>query len=289
MVINRVIDNAAVATASLTRAPVIAARGAGQAHPASRSGGGSTVFGARLPTSPEWAAWANGVAVRELDYHDTFLARRVLAPRRQHPADHRGRPAPRPHGGRAAARHRDRVRDPDRPGEGDQPARAQDRPRRAPRPERRRRDRHAARAADRDDLPVDRPGAAHDDRHAAVPQGRDLDLEGATRRPSPARWRSRRSTVRCAAQTSPTPIYEGEDGVIAWLLDGQDARYEVPLPEPGEARRAILDSYTKEHSAEYQAQAWIDLARKLRRRAAGAARSGERERSCCTPATTPTT
>ena len=24
--------------------------------------------------SPEWAAWANGVAVRELDYHDTFLA-----------------------------------------------------------------------------------------------------------------------------------------------------------------------------------------------------------------------
>ena len=24
--------------------------------------------------SPEWAAWANGVAVRELDFHDTFLA-----------------------------------------------------------------------------------------------------------------------------------------------------------------------------------------------------------------------
>ena len=24
--------------------------------------------------SAEWAAWANGVAVRELDYHDTFLA-----------------------------------------------------------------------------------------------------------------------------------------------------------------------------------------------------------------------
>ena len=31
----------------------------------------------------------------------------------------------------------------------------------------------------------------------------------------------------------------------------------------GEAKRGILDSYTKEHSAEYQAQAWIDLARKL--------------------------
>ena len=64
-------------------------------------------------------------------------------------------------------------------------------------------------------------------------------------------------------QTSPAPIWEGEDGVIAWLLDGPDGRYEVPLPEAGEAKRAILDTYTKEHSAEYQAQAWIDLARKL--------------------------
>ncbi|MDQ1552356.1 MAG: 2-methylcitrate dehydratase, partial [Actinomycetota bacterium] len=62
---------------------------------------------------------------------------------------------------------------------------------------------------------------------------------------------------------SPTPIYEGEDGVIAWLLDGPNAHYEVPLPERGEARLAILDSYTKEHSAEYQAQAWIDLARRM--------------------------
>jgi len=64
-------------------------------------------------------------------------------------------------------------------------------------------------------------------------------------------------------QTSPTPIYEGEDGVIAWLLDGPEGRYEVPLPEAGEAKRGILDTYTKEHSAEYQAQAWIDLARRL--------------------------
>ncbi len=51
--------------------------------------------------------------------------------------------------------------------------------------------------------------------------------------------------------------------MIAWMLDGKDAAYDVPLPGRGEAKRAILDSYTKEHSAEYQAQAWIDLARKL--------------------------
>ena len=31
-------------------------------------------------------------------------------------------------------------------------------------------------------------------------------------------------------ETSPTPIYEGEDGVIAWMLDGPDAAYDVPLP-----------------------------------------------------------
>ena len=53
-------------------------------------------------------------------------------------------------------------------------------------------------------------------------------------------------------QTSPSPIYEGEDGVIAWLLDGPQAHYDVPLPEPGEPKRAILSSYTKEHSAEYR-------------------------------------
>jgi 2-methylcitrate dehydratase len=62
---------------------------------------------------------------------------------------------------------------------------------------------------------------------------------------------------------APSPAYEGEDGFIAWLLGGPKAEYVVPLPERGEAKRAILDSYTKEHSAEYQSQALIDLARRL--------------------------
>ncbi len=64
---------------------------------------------------------------------------------------------------------------------------------------------------------------------------------------------------------APSPIYEGEDSVIAWMLGGKDAAYHVPLPEPGEPKRAILDSYTKEHSAEYQSQALIDLAFRMRR------------------------
>jgi 2-methylcitrate dehydratase len=64
---------------------------------------------------------------------------------------------------------------------------------------------------------------------------------------------------------APSPIYEGEDSVIAWILDGPTAQYSVPLPAPGEGKRAIMDSYTKEHSAEYQSQALIDLAFRMGR------------------------
>ncbi len=44
--------------------------------------------------------------------------------------------------------------------------------------------------------------------------------------------------------------------------------YHVPLPAPGERKRAIMDSYTKEHSAEYQSQALIDLAFRMREKIA---------------------
>ena len=63
---------------------------------------------------------------------------------------------------------------------------------------------------------------------------------------------------------APNPIYEGEDSVIAYMLDGANGHYQVPLPAVGEHKRAILDSYTKEHSAEYQSQALIDLAFRMR-------------------------
>ena len=73
MVINRIIDNASVAIASLNRGPIKSARAMALAHPRA---GGATLFGAPsdLTVCAEWAAWANGTAVRELDYHDTFLA-----------------------------------------------------------------------------------------------------------------------------------------------------------------------------------------------------------------------
>ncbi|MET0713508.1 MAG: MmgE/PrpD family protein [Mycetocola sp.] len=264
MIINRVIDNAAVAAASLTRAPVISARAQALAHPVTTGGDGSTVFGsdAARRVSPEWAAWANGVAVRELDYHDTFLAADYSHPGDNIPpilavAQHVG------------ATGRDLVRG----------------------------------IATGYEIQVDLVKAislhkhkidhvAHLGPSAAAGIGTLLGLDvdtifqavGQALHTTTATRQSRKgqiSTWKAHApafagkmaveavdramrgQTSPEPIYEGEDGVIAWLLDGPDAAYDVPLPEQGEPKLAILDSYTKEHSAEYQAQAWIDLARKL--------------------------
>jgi 2-methylcitrate dehydratase len=77
MMINRVIDDAAVAAAALARPLVRAAREQALRHPTvvGRSGPGAVVWDAPgAHVSPGWAAWANGVAMRELDFHDTFLA-----------------------------------------------------------------------------------------------------------------------------------------------------------------------------------------------------------------------
>ena len=261
MIVNRVIDNAAVAVASLRRAPIVAARGAAEAHPMAP---GSTVFGIPGRFSPEWAAYANGVAVRELDYHDTFLAAEY-----SHPGDNIPPilAAPQHAGADGAALVRG--------------------------------------IATGYEIQIDLVKAiplhthkidhvAHLGPSAAAGVGTLLGLDdetiyqaiGQALHTTTATRQSRKgeiSTWKASApafagkmaieaidramrgQTSPSPIWEGEDGVIAWLLDGPEGRYEVPLPEAGEAKRAILDSYTKEHSAEYQAQAWIDLARRLGR------------------------
>jgi len=265
MIVNRVIDNAAVAVASLSRAPVVAARGQAQARPQAdaRPGhAGSRVFGVAGAYQPEWAAWANGVAVRELDYHDTFLAAEYSHPGDNIPpilavAQHAGADGAALVRGiatgyevqmdlvRAISLHKHKID-------------------------------HVAHLG---------PSAA-----AGIGTLLGLDAEviyqaiGQALHTTTATRQSRKgqiSTWKAHApafagkmaveaidramrgQTSPAPIWEGEDGVIAWLLDGPEGRYEVPLPEWGEPKRAILDSYTKEHSAEYQAQAWIDLARRL--------------------------
>ena len=73
MVINRIIDNASVAIASLNRKAVISSREMALKHP-KKSGANLLGVNSKLKFDCEWAAWSNGTAVRELDFHDTFLA-----------------------------------------------------------------------------------------------------------------------------------------------------------------------------------------------------------------------
>ena len=76
MVINRIIDNAAVAVASWNRSAVISSKRDGFSSTRLNNGNskGASLFGmdATQTFCAEWAAWANGTAVRELDFHDTY-------------------------------------------------------------------------------------------------------------------------------------------------------------------------------------------------------------------------
>ncbi|WP_410598591.1 MmgE/PrpD family protein [Amycolatopsis sp. lyj-90] len=259
MVINRVIDNAAVAAASLARRPVRSARDQALAHPGKP---GAAVFGVASRYSPEWAAWANGVAVRELDYHDTFLAADYSHPGDNIPpilavAQHTGRTGADLLRGIAAG-YELQV--------------------------------NLVRGICLHEHKIDH--IAHLGPSVAGGLGALLGLETETvyqaigqalhtttttrqsRKGEISSWKAYAPAFAGKAaieavdrvmrgEGAPSPIYEGEDGFVAWLLSGPDAEYTVPLPAPGEAKQSILDTYTKEHSAEYQSQALIDLARRL--------------------------
>ncbi len=261
MIGNRIIDNASVAAASLARRPVVSAREQAQAHPFSP---GATIFGLATDkrVSPEWAAWANGVAVRELDFHDTFLAADY-----SHPGDNIPPIL-------AVAQHAnlsgaDLVRG----------------------------------LATGYEIQVNLVKGiclhehkidhiAHLGPSAAAGIGTLLKLPTETiyqavqqalhvttttrqsRKGEISSWKAYAPAFAgkmaieavdrvMRGEGAPSPAWEGEDGFIAWLLSGPKAEYIVPLPEKGEPKRAILDTYTKEHSAEYQSQALIDLARRM--------------------------
>ncbi|MGA0345202.1 MAG: MmgE/PrpD family protein [Alphaproteobacteria bacterium] len=262
MVINRIIDNASVALAAANREPPTAARAQALAHPREK---GARLLGCNkdISVDAEWAAWANGTAVRELDYHDTFLAADYAHPGdnippilavaqqvgcngedllrglltgyeiqislvsgiclHQHKIDHVA------HLGPSAAAGLGTML-----------------------------------------------GLPTEIIYQSIQQA--LHVTTATRQsrkgeisswkafaPSHAGKLAIEAVDRCMrGEAAPSPIYEGEDGVIAWMLGGGDARYSVPLPERGEPKKAILRSFTKEHSAEYQSQALIDLAFRMR-------------------------
>lgn len=264
MIINRVIDNTGVAMAGLARRPVANARAQALAHP---HAGGAVVYG--MPrdrrVSCEWAAWANGTAVRELDFHDTFLAKDM-----NHPGDVIAPVIA--VGQQCGASGADLVRG----------------------------------IATAYEIAVDlaKGMCLHEHRidhitHLAA--GMVAGIGAMLRLPTEIIYQAVNHAVHVTVttrqsrkglistwkanapahagklsveavdralrgETSPSPIYEGDDSIIAWLLDGPKASYEIPLPAPGEPKRAILDTYTKAYSAEIQSQSLIDLAFRMRTR-----------------------
>ena len=264
MIINRIIDNASVAIASFNRKPVISARDMALAHPRKK---GATIFGlnSKYKVDCEWAAWANGTAVRELDYHDTFLAADY-----SHPGDNI--PPILAVAQQTSANGMDLIKGILTGYEVQV---------------------NLVKGICLHEHKIDH--IAHLGPSVAAGLGTLLKLKTETiyqsvqqalhttvstrqsRKGAISSWKAFapahagklaiEAVDRCMrGEGAPSPIYEGEDSVIAYVLSGKNAEYIVPLPEKNEEKKAILETYTKEHSAEYQSQALIDLARSLNKK-----------------------
>ena len=264
MVINRIIDNASVAIASFNRKPVISAREMALAHKRKK---GASVFGLshKIKVDCEWAAWANGTAVRELDYHDTFLAADYSHPGDNIPAILAVAQQKRCNGMSLIkgilTGYEVQV--------------------------------NLVKGICLHEHKIDH--IAHLGPSVAAGLGSLLKLNTETiyqsiqqalhttistrqsRKGEISSWKAFapahagklaiESVDRCMrGEGAPSPIYEGEDSIIAYILSGPGKKYNVPLPRINEPKKAILETYTKEHSAEYQSQALIDLARSLNKK-----------------------
>ena len=264
MAINRIIDNASVAIASLNRKSVIASREMAMKHPRKN---GSTIFGINSNQlfDSEWATWTNGTAVRELDFHDTFLAADYSHPGDNIPALLAVAQQKRKSGidllkgiitayevqvnlVKGICLHKHKVD-------------------------------HIAHLGPSVAAGIGTMLKLNTEIiYQSIQQA--LHTTVSTRQSRKGEISSWKAFAPAHAgklaieavdramrgEGAPSPIYEGEDSVIARILDGKKANYKVPLPKIKEPKRAILETYTKEYSAEYQAQAIIDIAKKLNRK-----------------------
>ena len=261
MVINRIIDNAAVAVASLNRKAVISAREMAMAHPKKN---GATIFGVNSKKlfDCEWAAWANGTAVRELDFHDTFLAADYSHPGDNIPALISVAQQRKKNGldliksiiaayevqvnlVKGICLHKHKIDHIAHLGPS-----------------------VAAGLGTLLNLKTDIVyQGIQQALHTTISTRQSRKGEISTWKafaPAHAGKLAIESIDRAMrGEGAPSPIYEGEDSVIAQILGGKNAKYNVSLPVNGESKKAILETYTKEYSAEYQAQAIIDIAKKL--------------------------
>jgi len=264
MVVNRIIDNASVAIASLNRKPVISAREMAMSHPRKN---GATIFGVNSKKlfDCEWAAWANGTAVRELDFHDTFLAADYSHPGDNIPALISVAQQNKKNGldliksiitayevqvnlVKGICLHKHKID-------------------------------HIAHLGPSVAAGL---GTLLNLKTDIIYQGiqQALHTTISTRQSRKGEISSWKAFAPAHAgklaieaidrvmrgEGAPSPIYEGEDSVISQILDGKNALYKIPLPKNGESKKAILETYTKEYSAEYQAQAIIDIAKKLNKK-----------------------
>ena len=264
MVINRIIDNASVAIASLNRKPVVSSREMALKH--SRKNG-ATIFGvnSKLKFDCEWAAWSNGTAVRELDFHDTFLAADYSHPGDNIPpllsvAQQNNKSGLDLLKGiitayeiqvnlvKGICLHKHKVD-------------------------------HIAHLGPSVAAGIGTMLKLNTETiYQAIQQA--LHTTISTRQSRKGEISSWKAYAPAHAgklaieavdrvmrgEGAPSPIYEGEDSVIARILDGKKALYKVPLPKKSETKKAILETYTKEYSAEYQSQDLIDLAKKLKKK-----------------------
>ena len=264
MSINRIIDNASVAIASLNRKSVVSSREMALRHPKKN---GATLFGinSKLKFDCEWAAWSNGTAVRELDFHDTFLGRDYSHPGDNIPpllavAQQKKKSGLDLLKGiitayeiqvnlvKGICLHKHKID-------------------------------HIAHLGPSVAAGLGSMlGLNTKTTYQAVQQA--LHTTISTRQSRKGEISSWKAYAPAHAgklaieaidramrgESAPSPIYEGEDSVIARILDGKKALYKVPLPKKNEEKKAILETYTKEYSAEYQAQALIDIAKKLNKK-----------------------
>ena len=264
MTINRIIDNASVAIASLNRKSVISSREMALKHPRKN---GATLFGidSKLKFDCEWAAWSNGTAVRELDFHDTFLAADY-----SHPGDNI------PPLLSVAQQNKKSGLDLLKAIITAYEVQV-----------------NLVKGISLHKHKIDH--IAHLGPSVAAGLGTLLKLKTETvyqaiqqalhttistrqsRKGEISSWKAYapahagKLAIEAVdramrGEGAPSPIYEGEDSVISRILDGKKAMYKVPLPKVGEEKKAILETYTKEYSAEYQSQALIDIAKKLNKK-----------------------
>ena len=258
MVGNRLIDNAGVAIAAINRDPVCVARSQAMFH---KNKNGSTLFGLSNDEkfNCEWAAWANAVAVRELDFHDNIMAKEtchpgdciptILAVAQQkklngkdlirgvatsyeiqlrlsmsialnpNKIDHVGHLGPAITGGIGAM-------------------------------------------LNLDDETIYQ--AIQYSAHTSIftRQGRKGDLSSWKAFAPGLVGRNAIDAIDRAirGEKGPSPVWEGDYGIVPILLHKENENIEINLPEKNAPRAGILSTFTKEHSAGYHGNSIIDVA-----------------------------